>query len=344
MSKTTIARPPRDDLFRALFPGVRMRAAAVTDTGMDAATGRTLFGHFAVFDTWTEIDSMWEGNFLERLAPGSFRKTLKERGDQIRCLFQHGYDFVVGDKPLGPFTELREDGEGLYYEVPLLDTQYNAELIPGLEAGLYGASFRFRVMREEMVQEPGVSAYNPKGLPERTIKELTLFEGGPVTFGAYPEATAGMRSVTDEFMVERMARHPERLREIVEARAKRVGGPLEERVDSEDIGTLGTMLALATAYIEDQDEPDDGAEAPLIVAMQSIQTSLIDLLAIEAAESEPDEPEDEEASTAPPGVVREDTPESREQEQEAHKAPAVKATPKVTKDYLSESLAPPWYL
>jgi hypothetical protein len=31
-------------------------------------------------------------------------------------------------------------------------------------------------------------------LPERTIKELRLFEFGPVTFPAYQSATAGVRS------------------------------------------------------------------------------------------------------------------------------------------------------
>lgn len=295
-------RLPRDDLFRAMFPGIAVRDAVVPDgeddPGGDAAleAPRTLFGHFAVFDTWTEINSWYEGRFLERLTPGAFRKTLSERGDQIRCLFQHGYDYVIGDKPLGPFTALREDETGLYYEVPLLDTSYNADLIPGLEAGLYGASFRFRVMREEMIVDPGVSDYNPEGLPERTIKEVTLYEGGPVTFGAYPEATAGMRSVTDEFLVERMARNPERMKEITEARKALAALP---PVD----------LAVTDTGTDEQatDAPsDDQREAP---AVESERRALA------------------EKST-------QDT-----------KAPADdKATPKVTKDYLTESLMPPWHL
>jgi phage head maturation protease len=32
----------------------------------------TVSGHFAVFNRWTEIDSLFEGQFMERFAPGSF--------------------------------------------------------------------------------------------------------------------------------------------------------------------------------------------------------------------------------------------------------------------------------
>src|SRR5215471_4019641 len=141
-------------IIRARKPGVKLRAAEGAD-GMP-----TLFGHFAVFNRWTEIDSWFEGNFLERIAPGAFRKTMRENRSSIKALFQHGADPQIGDKPLGPVAELREDDTGGYYEVPLLDTRYNAELLPGLEAGLYGASFRFKVMREELEDAPEPSDDN----------------------------------------------------------------------------------------------------------------------------------------------------------------------------------------
>jgi hypothetical protein len=157
----------------------------------------TMAGHFAVFNTWTEINSNFEGNFLERIAPGAFGKTFVENRNSIRVLFQHGRDPVVGDKPLGPIITLREDARGAAYEVTLLDTTYNRDLLPALEAGLYGASFRFAVMQEEHRKSPGASDYNPKGLPERTIRAARVFEFGPVTFPAYAGATAGVRSMTD---------------------------------------------------------------------------------------------------------------------------------------------------
>ena len=115
----------------------------------------TLHGHFAVFNRWAEIDSLFEGHFLERIAPGAFAHTFAADREAMRVTFQHGRDPYLGDKPLGPIETLREDRVGALYEVPLLDTHYAAELVPGLRAGTYGASFRFRVLRQEIDEEPG---------------------------------------------------------------------------------------------------------------------------------------------------------------------------------------------
>jgi HK97 family phage major capsid protein/HK97 family phage prohead protease len=201
-------RPPRDDLVRAIQPGIELRAD--TEGGMP-----TLFGHFARFGQWNEINSMWEGNFMEQVAPGAYAKTIAENRSRMKVTFNHGSDPSLGDKVLGPIDELHEDKQGPYYEVPLLDTSYNRDLLPGLEAGLYGASYRFRVMREEIVEEPGESAHNPKGLPERTIKEAQVMEFGPVTYPADAGATAGVRSLTDEFMFDRLSGNRERLKQLV---------------------------------------------------------------------------------------------------------------------------------
>lgn len=157
----------------------------------------TMFGHFSVFDEWTEIDSWFEGRFMERVARGAFKKTFRENRSGIRALFQHGYDPSIGDKPLGPIDDLREDDVGGYYEVPLLDAAYvRQDVLPGLREGLYGASFKFRTMREEFAEDVEASAHNPSALPERTLKELRVYEFGPVTFPAYEGATAGVRSLS----------------------------------------------------------------------------------------------------------------------------------------------------
>lgn len=197
MSEPT--RPPRDQLVRALFPGPAVRHAD------DSEEPPTLFGHFAVFNEWTEVDSLWEGQFMERIAPGAFAKTFKERGDQVKVTFNHGHDPTMGDLVLGPIRSLTEDEEGAAYEVELLDS-VPAMLREGLEKGVYGSSFRFRVMREEFNQDVESSKVNPKGLPERTIKEVELYEFGPVTFPAYANATAGVRSMTDEDIFERISK------------------------------------------------------------------------------------------------------------------------------------------
>ncbi len=173
---------------RAWTGGSNLRSSPTPGT----TEGRVLFGHFAVFDRWTEIEGM-EGHFMERIAPGAFTYTFVSERDRIRVLFQHGRDPQIGDKPLGPLQSLREDEVGGFYEARLLRTSYNDDLIPALEAGLFGASFRFRVTRENWTAKPQRSDWNPDGIPERTIREVKLMELGPVSFPAYSEATAGVR-------------------------------------------------------------------------------------------------------------------------------------------------------
>jgi HK97 family phage prohead protease len=204
------------ELVRAMPPAPLMRAAAAdssNDTTEDDILG-VLEGHFSVFDSWYRVSSWWEGTFLEAISPGSFRKTMAERRDQIVVAFDHGFDPQIGDKVLGPIDDLREDGNGAAYQVGLLDTSYNRDLLPGLKRGLYGASFRFQVIKEEWNDEPDKSDYNPDGIPERTIKEVRLFEFGPVTYPANPAATAGMRStvsLTDAFYEQLAKREHDRV-------------------------------------------------------------------------------------------------------------------------------------
>ena len=205
--------PPRDPLYR--FGEAIELDWPRSEDGMP-----TLHGHFAVFDRWTEINSIFEGHFMEKISPGAFSKTFQENREKIRVLFQHGRDNAIGDKPLGPIDILEEDNVGARYEVPMLDTSYNRDLIPGLKANLYGASFRMRVTRENMLpsdhpDHPGKSDYNPDGLPERDIKEIACSEFGPVTFPAYQSATAGVRSITDEMLALLFTKEPERFLELI---------------------------------------------------------------------------------------------------------------------------------
>ena len=95
--------------------------------------------------------------------------------------------------------ELNEDSVGAHYAVPLFDTSYNADLLPALAAAQFGASFRFTVIKEEVDNSPAKSDWNPHGIPQRVIREMRVFEFGPVTFPAYASATAGLRSLTDYF-------------------------------------------------------------------------------------------------------------------------------------------------
>lgn len=235
----------------------------------NAAEGNKLVGHFAVFDTWTEINSYYEGQFLERIGSGAFDQTFKERGDKIRVLYDHGADPSIGNKPLGTPDVLREDNEGAYYEVDLFDASYVNDLKPALRAGQLGASFRFRVTSEDWDNSPKSSDYNPAGLPERTITGAEVYEFGPVTFPAYPEASAGMRSRTDEFL-ERflddpkfVARFRERVGPAVVNQIRATLPPTADEATAEETPTATAATEARetpTAIAADPESGADGTE------------------------------------------------------------------------------------
>jgi HK97 family phage prohead protease len=178
----------RDDLIRMVpFDAAEMRA--------DGDDGSTLVGYPIVFNQWTEINGEWNGAFLERIAPGAVTKTLKDGGDRVKVLFNHGFDPQIGDKPLGKPAVMQARDYGLYVEVPLSDTSYNADLRALLKDGaIDGMSFRFSVVREDTDRPDEASDHNPDKLEERTVTEMRLYEFGPVTFPAYEAATAGVRA------------------------------------------------------------------------------------------------------------------------------------------------------
>jgi HK97 family phage prohead protease len=272
-SRSDMDTPPRDDLVRTTST-FELRRSEGSDMPI-------LSGTAAVFGEWTEIRSNYEGHFFERFMPGAFTKTIRENKSKIRCLFHHGQDPSIGFKPLGPITKLAEEDGGLRYDVQLLDTDYNRSLIPGLEAGLYGSSFRFGINRKEDVRSPKRSAWNPKGILERTIRESYLRELGPTPLPAYAGTSAGVRSLSDEFVLGRFPTE-ELLRRLL-------GGEDPTRADIESVSLLTQMYQLGQAFISVEDDPDD---APDIAAMNTILNSLGDLISTEAKEDEQDEPAD----------------------------------------------------
>jgi HK97 family phage prohead protease len=252
-SPRSLQVPPRDDLVRAMPGGFELRPAA--DGGMPF-----LHGHFARFNEWTHIDSMFEGEFMERVAPGAFTKALKESPPKI--LFQHGKDPQIAQKPLAPLEESGEDQAGGFYGGRMLDTSYNRDLVPGLQAGLYGSSFRFSIVKQDLNRHAGRSAYNPVGLPERTVQEARLADVGPVTFPAYLGADAGVRSLTDDYILRTLAAEPERLARMVASLA-----PQDRSLEDLAAFLLADKAALSAAIAKlGNGEPLLAQEAELLEA------------------------------------------------------------------------------
>ncbi len=219
---------PNLEVVRAVASAVRAKPAE-SGAGMP-----TMEVRFSAFGEWYEIESVWEGNFLERTERGAFAKTIAENRDNIKVLFNHGFDPQIGSKVLGKIESLGEEKDSPVGIVSLFDTSYNRDLIPGLDAGVYGSSMRMRVTREEWADAPGVSDHNPKGLPERTIKEVRLAEFGPVTFPANPASTAGVRSLTDAYIEGLRSREPALVDELTRSRTQMLTSPARTAGDAED--------------------------------------------------------------------------------------------------------------
>jgi len=218
-----VTKPLRDlAIVRGLVTPAAVAPAAALERAEDQPAAAeppgmpTMVVRFSPFGTWYRISSWFEGDFFERTQLGAFAKTIAERGPQVKVLFNHGGDFHIGEKALGVPAVLEERADGPYAEVPLLDTSYNRDLVPGLDAGAYGSSFMFNVIRDEWNEEPGPSEHNPFGLPERTILEVRLLEFGPVTWPANPAATSALRCGTDWYADQLRDRHPDRYEVLVQ--------------------------------------------------------------------------------------------------------------------------------
>lgn len=186
---------------------VEFRATAPDDEPSD---GRTLEGYAAVFDQPTEINS-WEGHFNERVAPGAFKKSLRNKTPVIQ--FDHGQDPRTGTVPIAQLTDAHEDEHGLKVKARMYDNPV-VEPIRQAIAGksIRGMSFRFTPTRDRWTDAQG-NDVDPNELESllyggrssdrdrlplnRVIQELKLHEMGPVVNPAYEGTSVGMRSADD---------------------------------------------------------------------------------------------------------------------------------------------------
>lgn len=166
------------------------RTAGFTVTrAEDDPEGLTLEGYGAVFNEATRIDSMFEGRFDEVIAPGAFKRTIDQKGPRgIRLQFDHGGHPLLGSLPLGTISELREDARGLFVKARLSSNWLVEPFRDAIRDGAVdGMSFRFRVVKDEWDD-------TDPDLPVRTLREVELFEVGPVVWPAYDQTTVGVRA------------------------------------------------------------------------------------------------------------------------------------------------------
>lgn len=188
--------PPRNDVCRSV-PFTFTRDA----DGDGEDDGLTFEGYGAVFNSPTRIDS-WEGTFDEQIAPGAFRKSIRERTPKFQ--FDHGRS-NFGSLPPGVIENITEDERGLFVRARMSASPYWEPLRDAIATGAVdGMSFRFSVIRDEWRDAAG-KIVKPEDLEEalwtqsrglllRTLKEVKVAEVGPVVWPAYADTTASLRS------------------------------------------------------------------------------------------------------------------------------------------------------
>lgn len=159
-----------------------------SEVRMDGATGK-ITGYAAVFDTPTEL---WPG-LQEVVRPGAFSKTLRE--SDVRALFNHDPNHVLGRNTAGTLR-LWEDPKGLGYEIDPPDTEFARGLMESLKRGdISQSSFGFWVIKERRLED------NAAGVTTRELLEVELQDVSPVTYPAYEETQAMVRSAEMEMGV-----------------------------------------------------------------------------------------------------------------------------------------------
>jgi HK97 family phage prohead protease len=154
---------------------------------------KKIVGYAARFN---ELSKPLYGIFQEKILPGAFTRALKD--SDIRGLFNHDKNFVLGRESAGTL-KVYEDEAGLRYEITPADAQDVKDLMAKMSRGdIRESSFSFRVASD------GAEWDDSGEMEIRTIKEIeVVYDVGPVTFPAYPTATAGVRSYEEMIKAEK---------------------------------------------------------------------------------------------------------------------------------------------
>ena len=135
---------------------------------------RKIIGYAASFGN---IDSV-----QDVIKSGAFKKTLRERGKAIKVFYNHSY-------PIGKPEVMREEEKGLYTESKVSNTPRGDEVLALVKDGVItDMSIGYEVIDFGMDNKTGI----------RTLKEIKLYEFGPVDFGANEQAViTGVKSLAD---------------------------------------------------------------------------------------------------------------------------------------------------
>jgi HK97 family phage prohead protease len=149
-----------------------------------AAEGRKIGGYASVFGALSRN----LGGFVELVDTGAFNRARVDGWPNVVCRYNHDPNMVLGTTN-GRTLQLRTDNVGLDYEV--LPPQSRTDILELVERGdVQFSSFAFRVAAGGDEWRTTDQNY-----PMRVLHDVELVDVAPVLDPAYPDATAGLRSL-----------------------------------------------------------------------------------------------------------------------------------------------------
>lgn len=162
-----------------------------------------LVGYAAVFyrPGVPETEFRLWGNCVERIAAGAFARAIRE--DDVRALWNHEAGSILGRIRAGTLR-LVEDAVGLRYEIDPPDSELGRQVVESVRRGdVSGSSFAFNPREVLWSKEPRSDGGE---LEVCTLRDVELWDVGPVTFPAYAGTSADLRGRGEFAAVERSYR------------------------------------------------------------------------------------------------------------------------------------------
>jgi HK97 family phage prohead protease len=173
-------------------------------------------GYAAVFDS-----PSFDMGFIETIDPAAFNRTLNAA--DVRGLGNHDVNWLLGRAKAGTLR-LFVDDRGLGYEVTVnMADPDGVRAVEKVRRGDWdGSSFSFQTIRDQWTWDA-----TP---PQRRLLEVALIDVGPVTYPAYPDATANARD----------------LQGALEPIAKTCGHPVDVLVAAMQRGEIRSLITSET--------------------------------------------------------------------------------------------------
>ena len=144
----------------------------------------TISGYALRFNSETKIGGWFREIIRQEAIPDDIQSK------DVRALWNHNSDYPIG-RTKNDTLKLEKDEKGLRFTVTPPDTSWGRDAMESVKRGdVSGMSFGFFVNRDKWTEETGKT-------PLRELLDVELLEVSPVTFPAYPQTTAKVRSAEE---------------------------------------------------------------------------------------------------------------------------------------------------